>query len=133
MPVEFVNKKKGPRRLRFIRNTSYNGCDYGPDYPAQECDVDAASAFRFTSQGRAVEVSSSLPATEAPVGGQQVQTRDPRPVNRDPQLAPATGPTVDLRKLNKPALLAYAHERNIGVTEHLTKAAIIEAIEAAQK
>jgi len=138
MPVEFVNKKKGPKRLRFTRNTSYNGCDYGPDYPVQECDVDPAAAFRFINQGRAVEVSSSLPASETPGGGQQVQTRDPEPINRDPVIAGsasvsgavATGSPQDLHKMTKAELLAYAHERNIGVTEHLKKAEILETIEA---
>jgi len=127
MPVDFINPKNPPRRLRFVRNTSYQGTDFGPDYPQQECDVDAASAFRFISGARAVEVKSEPPGG-SPVG--QAQHRDPQPTNRDPVVT-ESAPAPDLRKLKKPALIALAQSRGISLTDFQTKAEIIESIEAA--
>jgi hypothetical protein len=83
MPVQFVDKK-GFKRLRFNRNTSHNGKEYGPDYPDQECDVENQSAFHYLAQGRAVEVKEK-PAPSLP-GSSDVQVRDPVSEHRDPVL-----------------------------------------------
>lgn len=108
MPVELLNQKKGlqPRRLRFVRNTAYKGTDYGPDYGQDECQVDPASAFRFIEQGRAIDLDApqEVPVT---VPG-EVQTRDPQPANRDPEIVqesiPAAVPTRSRRpRADKPA------------------------------
>jgi hypothetical protein len=42
--------------LRFLRNTSYGGRDYGPTLPRDKAFVDVKWAQAFISAGRAVEV-----------------------------------------------------------------------------
>lgn len=44
------------RRLKFVRNTCYEGVDYGPDYETDTVDVDEVRAERFLAQGRAQEL-----------------------------------------------------------------------------
>lgn len=58
MPVEF-NKNDGSKKLEFIRNTAYNGTDYGPDYPDKATIVDNQWARIFLTQGRAKEVEET--------------------------------------------------------------------------
>jgi hypothetical protein len=89
VPVEIISQKKGlqPRRLRFVRNTAYQGTDYGPDYGQDECEVDAPAAFRFIGQGRAIDLDAPQEFPAAAPG--QVQTRDPQPEHRDPVVAPS--------------------------------------------
>jgi hypothetical protein len=127
MPVEFINRKKGPRRLKFTRNTAYNGTDYGPDYGQDECLVEAPAAFRFIDQGRAVDL-------DAPPSPGDIQTRDPKPSHRDPIIASATEPPViELGKLLKKDLLTMAQVRGLDVTEAHTKAELIALLEASMK
>lgn len=83
-PVQIVNNQGAKRRLKFLRNTSYEGADYGPDQEAgDEADVDPRWAAVFLENGRAVALDSAAPPGPAPG---EVQTRDPRPEHRDPQL-----------------------------------------------
>lgn len=86
-PVEVINEKGATRRLKFLRNTSYNGKDYGPDYESDEADVDPRWTANFLANGRAVEVEAakSKAAPGGPAPG-EVQVRDPDPEHRDPQL-----------------------------------------------
>jgi hypothetical protein len=84
-PVETVNDKGALRRLKFLRNTAYNGTDYGPDYPEQEADVDSRWSVVFLSNGRAVEAEDKAMKKGGPEKG-EVQVRDPQPEHRDPQL-----------------------------------------------
>lgn len=81
-PVEIVNDKGARRTLKFLRNTAYDGKDYGPDYETDTAAVDSRWATAFLANGRAVEVDAvkSGPATG------EVQTRDPQPQHRDPEL-----------------------------------------------
>lgn len=86
-PVGFV-ETKGTKRLRFTRNTSYNGTDYGPDYPQDSCEVENRYAYQFIGQGRAVELRG-VP------GVSDVQVRDPIAENRDPVVdLRSDGPTL---------------------------------------
>jgi hypothetical protein len=80
-PVEIQNEKGPTTRLKFIRNTAYNGADYGPDYETDTCEVDSRYAPQFVANGRAVEVGGK----GGPKTG-EAQTRDPEPENRDPEL-----------------------------------------------
>jgi hypothetical protein len=53
--VVFMVKDQRPRRLRFLRNTCYEGKDYGPGLPAGDiCEVEAGWADIFLRNGRAV-------------------------------------------------------------------------------
>jgi hypothetical protein len=60
MAVGF-EKATGTRRVRFTSNVSHDGADYGPDYPDQECDLDAKSAANYVRQGRAVYLGDDTP------------------------------------------------------------------------
>lgn len=83
-PVEVVNEKSAGHRLKFLRNTSYNGTDYGPDYESDEADVDARWSAVFLANGRAVEVEAKTKGGGPPKD--EVQVRDPKPEHRDPEL-----------------------------------------------
>jgi hypothetical protein len=54
-------KPDGQRRIRFSANVSHGGIDYGPDYPEQECTMDARSAANYVREGRAQYVGDSTP------------------------------------------------------------------------
>jgi hypothetical protein len=83
MPVEFIKEKGGAsRRIKFVRNTAYNGTDY---YIGDEVDVDAAWATRFIMAERAVAVEEEKASSGGPATGEP-QIRDPQAQNRDPQL-----------------------------------------------
>jgi hypothetical protein len=82
-PVEIVTDKGARRRLKFLRNTSYDGTDYGPDYKSDEADVDPRWSAVFLNNGRAVEVEAKT--KNGPAKG-EAQVRDPAPEHRDPQL-----------------------------------------------
>jgi hypothetical protein len=58
-PVETVSETSGKkRRLKFLRNTAYEGKDYGPGMPAGDtAEVDARWAIAFLQNGRAVEAN----------------------------------------------------------------------------
>lgn len=87
MPVEVLNDKGPKRTLKFVRNTCYEGTDYGPGLPAGDtAEVDSHWAPIFIGNGRAVEEVS---ATGGP-STTEVQTRDPEPTHRDPELPEAT-------------------------------------------
>lgn len=66
-------------RLKFLRNTTYEGRDYGPDYEEAEAEVTKDWARRFIASGHAVVV------------------RDPQPEHRDPG-PPVTAPPRRARK-----------------------------------
>jgi hypothetical protein len=80
LPVQVVNDR-GPRvRLKFLRNTCYDGVDYGPGLEAgDQCEVDSRWAPAFLANGRAVEVVDEKAPT-----AELFQVRDPEPENRDP-------------------------------------------------
>jgi hypothetical protein len=82
-PVEMVNDKGARRTLKFLRNTAYEGTDYGPDYETDIAAVDARWATVYLANGRAVEVEAGK--GKGPAKG-MVQVRDPEPEHRDPQL-----------------------------------------------
>jgi hypothetical protein len=83
-PIEIVNDKSARRRLKFLRNTSYDGQDYGPDYKSDEADVDSRWSAVFLNNGRAVEVEGK--ATKGGPDKGAVQVRDPVVEHRDPEL-----------------------------------------------
>lgn len=79
-PIETVSETSGPKKqLKFLRNTAYNGSNYGPDYESDTCEVDSRWAVVFLQNGRAVEANGP-PATGT------AQTRDPEAETRDPDL-----------------------------------------------
>jgi hypothetical protein len=88
-PVEIVTEKGAKRRLKFLRNTAYEGTNYGPDYESDQADVDPRWSVVFLGNGRAVEV---LATTKGGPAKGEVQVRDPAPQHRDPELPlePAT-------------------------------------------
>ena len=82
MPVEMLNDKGPRRRLKFLRNTCYEGVDYGPGMPAGDtAEVDSRWAPTFIANGRAVAVDEP---------GAEVQVRDPAPGHRDPEVPQAS-------------------------------------------
>jgi hypothetical protein len=68
--------------VKFIRNKSYAGTDYGPEYPESVADVDVKWARVFIAQGAAVAVVAPPPAPP-PLStqsfGEMVESRDPKP------------------------------------------------------
>jgi hypothetical protein len=82
-PVEVLNDKGPRKRLKFIRNTCYEGTDYGPGCEAGDtAEVDSRWAANFVSAGRAVDLEA---AQGGPAPG-EAQVRDPVAEHRDPQL-----------------------------------------------
>jgi hypothetical protein len=79
-PVEVLNDKGPATKLRFVRNTTYNGQDYGPDHDSDTAEVDSHWAPIFLGNGRAVEAG--------PVTGKPAH-RDPEAEHRDPEVAPS--------------------------------------------
>jgi hypothetical protein len=58
-PVETVSETSGkPKKLKFLRNTAYNGKDYGPDCESDTAEVDSRWAMVFLANGRAVEAGA---------------------------------------------------------------------------
>jgi len=56
-PVEIANESGKNKKLKFIRNTAYNGKDYGPDAAdGDTAEVDPRWAANFIASGHAVEV-----------------------------------------------------------------------------
>ena len=49
---------QGSMKIRFTRNTPYNGVDYGPDYEEDTAIVDNRQAHVYIERGRAVEVEA---------------------------------------------------------------------------
>lgn len=64
--VRLLSKEGAARKLKFTRNTSYNGTDYGPDYEQDTADVAPPWDTVFLQQNRAVLVD----------GGEQPDTDD---------------------------------------------------------
>lgn len=52
---------EGSKRVRFVRNTPYNGVDYGPDYPESVAVVENRQAHIWIQRGRCVEVAEEVP------------------------------------------------------------------------
>lgn len=63
-PVEIPREAGRTVRVRFIRNTSYAGVDYGPSFKAQEAEVRGDWARHFIRTGKAVrvQVAEDVPA-----------------------------------------------------------------------
>lgn len=49
-------KELPPVKVKFVRNVSYHGVEYGPDYDEDTVVVEAGWARRFVDTGRAIEV-----------------------------------------------------------------------------
>lgn len=52
-------------KVKFLKNTSYKGEVYGPDYDKDVADVDDSWAIRFKASGRCEEVAKKAPAKKA--------------------------------------------------------------------
>ncbi|HEX8499283.1 MAG TPA: hypothetical protein VF659_01735 [Pyrinomonadaceae bacterium] len=48
------NDPKRPVKIKFIRNTTDEGTDYGPDYPKKVAEVPFHRAATYIRQGRAL-------------------------------------------------------------------------------
>jgi hypothetical protein len=88
-PVEFANEKT-KKTLRFLRNTAYNGKDYGPGLPdGDTAEVEGRWVIVFLENGRAVEVAAEKNPS-LPLG--EVQVADPVAEHRDPELPTPPSP-----------------------------------------
>lgn len=74
-------------RLRLVKNVSYHGLNYGPDYDEQVVDVAIGDARGFLHQGRAVPAETSTkrlgPVGDTESGG---TTREAPPRTADPAI-----------------------------------------------
>lgn len=60
MAVGF-ERTTGTRRVRFTANVSHDGADYGPDYDADVCDLNARDAANYVREGRAQYIGDDTP------------------------------------------------------------------------
>jgi hypothetical protein len=69
-PVEIPSPATRVKRVRFVRNSSYAGVNYGPSYQAKEAEVREDWARHFVRTGRAEYVQESEGADD---GGAEEQ------------------------------------------------------------
>ena len=50
----------GTMKIKFLRNTSYNGADYGPDYETDTAVVESRQATIWIQNERAVEAMAPV-------------------------------------------------------------------------
>lgn len=107
-PVEFIENQipaGETTQVKFVRNTPYEGVDYGPDYDEQIASVESRQARIWIERGRAVLVSGE---TVEPVEAETVES---------------------LAKMRKDDLVALAVSRGIEtVPDELTKVQIAQLI-----
>ena len=58
---------EGSTKIKFTRNTPYDGVDYGPDYETDTVFVESRQAALFIMKGRAVSLDE---VPEVPEGGE---------------------------------------------------------------
>lgn len=64
---------KGHALVRFRKNTTYNGTDYGPSFPQRVTVVESSWARRFVRQGRAEYVTADPPEVDATPAGPELE------------------------------------------------------------